>query len=36
VSVLAECFEEGVGGVVVALARLVDDCYSGAGHEEEV
>ena len=36
VPVLAEGFEEGVGGVVVALARLVDDCDRGAGHEEEI
>lgn len=35
-AVLAEGFEECVGGVVVALSGLVDDCHCGAGHEEEV
>ena len=35
-SVLAEGFEERVGGIVVALPWLVDGGDGGAGHEEEV
>ena len=35
-AVLAEGFEERVGGVVVGLAGYVVHRYGGAGHEEEV
>ncbi len=36
VAVAGEGFEEGVGGVVVGLAGLVDDGDGGGGQEEEV
>lgn len=36
VAVLAEGFEEGVGGVVVTLARVLNGCEEGAGEKEEV
>ena len=35
-SILAKCFEERIGGIIVCLPRKIDNCCCGASHKEEV